>query len=204
MYNLKSCGGEEAVLCQLQQLQHLDVSDDRDHPLDLLHPLRHDVSWLLRDPHRFPHLVSLDLSGKDGLTVAALRSFLEAHPKMRFLGLMQTDACFDDFFTRELPSHSDLVITGCADERQILEALRRYPDRPYYVQKSLYYLYQYTLSYSQPRVDVIQISTSETSSLGAKPEYMERLLRIVKSKLYAGEVDIMMKFTLSALWNLTG
>ncbi|KAK8771440.1 hypothetical protein V5799_025316 [Amblyomma americanum] len=48
-----------------------------------------------------------------------------------------------------------------------------------------------------------KISTSETSSLGAKPEYMERLLRIVKSKLYAGEVDIMMKFTLSALWNLT-
>lgn len=49
-----------------------------------------------------------------------------------------------------------------------------------------------------------QISTSETSSLGAKPLYMERLLRIVKSKLFAGEVDIMMKFTLSALWNLTG
>ncbi|KAL3203573.1 hypothetical protein MRX96_011941 [Rhipicephalus microplus] len=278
MYNLKSCGGEEAS---------------------------------------FPHLVSLDLSGKDGLTVEALRSFLEAHPKMTFLGLVQTDACFDDFFTRELPANSDLVITGCADERQILEALRRYPDRPYYVQKSLYYLYQYTLTYSQPRVDVIKlilpgmaehprvlaiqmaataclynlskgtlgqkvhprwlrqivdltltamenfprnqqlqkntlltlcsdrilqdvtfdryhcarlvmdsllafddpsmnrmsvaicsilaakISTSETSSLGAKPEYMERLLRIVKSKLYAGEVDIMMKFTLSALWNLT-
>lgn len=317
MYNLKSCGGEEAVLCQLQRLQHLDVSDDRDHPLDLLHPLRHDVSWLLREPHRFPHLVSLDLSGKDGLTVNALRSFLEAHPNMSFLGLVQTDACFDEFFTRELPACSDLVITGCADERQILEALRRYSDRPYYVQKSLYYLYQYTLTYSQPRVDVIKlilpgmrehprvlaiqmaataclynlskgtlgqkvhprwlrqivtltltamenfprnqqlqkntlltlcsdrilqdvtfdryhcarlvmdsllafddpsmnrmsvaicsilaakISTSETSSLGAKPEYMERLLRIVKTKVFTHEVDIMMKFTLSALWNLT-
>ncbi|KAM7287261.1 protein zyg-11 homolog B [Ixodes scapularis] len=319
MYNLKSLSCEEVVpvLCQLQNLHHLDVSDDHDHPLDLLHPLRHDVSWLLKDPDRFPHLVSLDLSGKDGVTVCALRSFLEAHPKMSFLGLVQTDACFDDYFTRELPRSSDLVITGCADERQIMEALKRYPDRPYYVQKSLYYLYQYTQAYSEPRVDIIQlilpgmlehptvlgiqmaataclynlskstmgqkihprwlrqivmltltamenfprhqqlqkntlltlcsdrilqdvtfdryhcarlvmdslvafddpsmnrmsvaicsilaakISTSETSSLGAKPLYMERLLRIVKSKLFAGEVDIMMKFTLSALWNLT-
>ncbi|KAM7287260.1 protein zyg-11 homolog B [Ixodes scapularis] len=158
MYNLKSLSCEEVVpvLCQLQNLHHLDVSDDHDHPLDLLHPLRHDVSWLLKDPDRFPHLVSLDLSGKDGVTVCALRSFLEAHPKMSFLGLVQTDACFDDYFTRELPRSSDLVITGCADERQIMEALKRYPDRPYYVQKSLYYLYQYTQAYSEPRVDIIQ------------------------------------------------
>lgn len=319
MYNLKGLNCEEVVpvLCQLQQLHHLDVSDDRDHPLDLLNPLRHDVSWLLQKPNQFPHLVSLDLSGKDGVTVCALRSFLEAHPKMSFLGLVQTDACFDNYFTRELPATSDIVITGSADEKQILEALKRYPDRPYYVQKSLYYLYQYTQGYTQPRVDIIKlilpgmlehptvlgiqmaataclynlskstmghkihprwlrqivlltltamenfprhqqlqkntlltlcsdrilqdvtfdryhcarlvmdslvafddpsmnrmsvaicsilaakISTSETSSLGAKPLYMERLLRIVKSKLCAGEVDIMMKFTLSALWNLT-
>ncbi|KAL1415664.1 hypothetical protein MTO96_029084 [Rhipicephalus appendiculatus] len=309
MYNLKSCGGEEAVLCQLQRLQHLDVSDDRDHPLDLLHPLRHDVSWLLRDPPEFPtpRLAGLVRQGRTDRRSS--QEFLRGPPK-------------DD-----LPGPgADGCITGCADERQILEALRRYPDRPYYVQKSLYYLYQYTLTYSQPRVDVIKlilpgmaehprvlaiqmaataclynlskgtlgqkvhprwlrqivdltltamenfppepadivfwlhqlqkntlltlcsdrilqdvtfdryhcarlvmdsllafddpsmnrmsvaicsilaakISTSETSSLGAKPEYMERLLRIVKSKLYAGEVDIMMKFTLSALWNLTG
>lgn len=49
-----------------------------------------------------------------------------------------------------------------------------------------------------------QISTAETSNLGAKTDYMIRLLDIVKTKAEQGDIDIMMKFTLSALWNLTG
>ena len=51
-----------------------------------------------------------------------------------------------------------------------------------------------------------KISTLETSTLGAKPIYMETLLGIVKSKVESAtdtELDIMLKFTLSALWNLT-
>lgn len=59
-----------------------------------------------------------------------------------------------------------------------------------------------------------KISTQETSTLGAKPVYMETLLQIVRSKVQGPhqatgaapaelEPDIMLKFTLSALWNLT-
>ncbi|GFQ78435.1 protein zyg-11 homolog B [Trichonephila clavata] len=48
-----------------------------------------------------------------------------------------------------------------------------------------------------------RISTVETSNLGAKTNYMNRLLDIVKTKKEQGDIDIMMKFTLSALWNLT-
>ncbi|KAG8192667.1 hypothetical protein JTE90_009696 [Oedothorax gibbosus] len=48
-----------------------------------------------------------------------------------------------------------------------------------------------------------RISTAETSNLGAKTDYMIRLLDIVKTKAEQGDIDIMMKFTLSALWNLT-
>ncbi|GFT51966.1 protein zyg-11 homolog [Nephila pilipes] len=48
-----------------------------------------------------------------------------------------------------------------------------------------------------------RISTVETSNLGAKTDYMNRLLDIVKTKKEQGDIDIMMKFTLSALWNLT-
>jgi len=48
-----------------------------------------------------------------------------------------------------------------------------------------------------------KISTAETSLLGARPEYMKKLLSIVKAKVDEGTVDIAMKFTLSALWNLT-
>jgi len=39
--------------------------------------------------------------------------------------------------------------------------------------------------------------------LGSKPQYMAKLLEIVNQKLQAGEVDVTLKFTLSALWNLT-
>ena len=49
-----------------------------------------------------------------------------------------------------------------------------------------------------------QISTEQTSQLGAKASYMRKLLSIVKTKSETQAVDITMKFTLSALWNLTG
>lgn len=48
-----------------------------------------------------------------------------------------------------------------------------------------------------------KISTIETSMLGAQPQYMSKLLSMVRSKVQAKSVDITMKFTLSALWNLT-
>lgn len=48
-----------------------------------------------------------------------------------------------------------------------------------------------------------KISTSETSLLGSEPKYMHKLLRLVRAKKDAKSVDITMKFTLSALWNLT-
>ena len=38
---------------------------------------------------------------------------------------------------------------------------------------------------------------------GSKQQYMAKLLQIVEQKLHAGEVDVTLKFTLSALWNLT-
>jgi Zyg-11 family protein len=49
-----------------------------------------------------------------------------------------------------------------------------------------------------------KISTSETSLLGAQPQYMRKLLSLVRSKMQTKSVDITIKFTLSALWNLTG
>nr|CAD7266549.1 unnamed protein product [Timema shepardi] len=48
-----------------------------------------------------------------------------------------------------------------------------------------------------------KISTNETSLLGAQPQYMKKLLSIVRSKVETRSVDITIKFTLSALWNLT-
>ncbi|KAJ8929467.1 hypothetical protein NQ314_017847 [Rhamnusium bicolor] len=48
-----------------------------------------------------------------------------------------------------------------------------------------------------------KVSTEETSKLGAKPVYMKKLLAMVQSRVESKMSDITLKFTLSALWNLT-
>ena len=48
-----------------------------------------------------------------------------------------------------------------------------------------------------------KISTAETTVLGSTPKYMRKLLSIVRTEKEQQTVDITLKFTLSALWNLT-
>lgn len=48
-----------------------------------------------------------------------------------------------------------------------------------------------------------KVSTEETSELGARPVYMRKLLAMVQSRVESRISDITLKFTLSALWNLT-
>lgn len=48
-----------------------------------------------------------------------------------------------------------------------------------------------------------KVSTEETSELGACPVYMRKLLAMVQSRVENKVPDITLKFTLSALWNLT-
>ncbi|KAL1502767.1 hypothetical protein ABEB36_007865 [Hypothenemus hampei] len=48
-----------------------------------------------------------------------------------------------------------------------------------------------------------KVSTEETSELGANLGYMQKLLSMVQSRVDTQVSDITLKFTLSALWNLT-
>ena len=48
-----------------------------------------------------------------------------------------------------------------------------------------------------------KISTEETSELGSHSNYMKKLLSIVRDRMTDHVMDITLKFTLSALWNLT-
>ncbi|GFN83050.1 ZYG-11-like protein b [Plakobranchus ocellatus] len=48
-----------------------------------------------------------------------------------------------------------------------------------------------------------KISTEQTTILGAKARYMKKLLMLVEERLINHELDITLRFTLSALWNLT-
>ena len=49
-----------------------------------------------------------------------------------------------------------------------------------------------------------QISTEQTSVLGSKPRYIRKMLQLVQTRMESHVIDITLKFTLSALWNLTG
>lgn len=48
-----------------------------------------------------------------------------------------------------------------------------------------------------------RVSTAETSKLGASHIYMSKLLSMVEARLPEKKDDMTLKFTLSALWNLT-
>lgn len=48
-----------------------------------------------------------------------------------------------------------------------------------------------------------KITSAETSQLGSKVKYMSKLLEIVANRVSNQHADITLKFTLSALWNLT-
>lgn len=48
-----------------------------------------------------------------------------------------------------------------------------------------------------------KVSTKQTSELGATPKYMRKLLAMVQSRVDTIVADITLRFTLSALWNLT-
>ncbi|KAK3092105.1 hypothetical protein FSP39_025250 [Pinctada imbricata] len=321
MYKLLAANQDEVVpiLFELTKLVHLDVSDDVVQPLVNTNSGKFDIQQLLEHKMCLPNLTSLDISGKEGASERMIKDFLDCHPDMRFLGLALTQYCeYSMFSNDEAPDFKgSMLITGEANERQIVEALRRYVNRSNYVQKSLYTLFRLTQVMTEPREDIIKIvlpamkthlkqigvqmaataclynltkgevgprvhpaclkevvnltltamenfpnhqqlqknalltlcsdrilqdvtfdrfrcaklvmeclcqfddpsmnrmsvaicsilaakiSTQQTSQLGAKVRYMRKMLQLVKTKVDAKSIDITLKFTLSALWNLT-
>ncbi|XP_015429427.1 PREDICTED: protein zyg-11 homolog [Dufourea novaeangliae] len=323
MYNLKinESANLISVLLKLNKLRNLDISDEKDmHAVNsVLGPAKPKITDFLKAVHCMPYLTNLDLSGKGDIDPRDLKEFIKAHPHLKFLGLVSTDACYEDSLTNSANKdyRPGLVVSGTATESQILEALRRYTCRPLYLEKCLLSLFRLTHNFLEPRVDVIKlvlagmkkyphevrvqmpctaclynlskgefaimihpsilkqvveltmvamesyptnyrlqmntlltlcsdrilqdvafdkyrcaklvmnslltfnepsvirmsvaissilaakITPVETSMLGAQPQYMSKLLAIVKSRVESKSVDITMKFTLSALWNLT-
>ena len=86
-------------------------------------------------------------SGRELASVDFLLRFLAQHPKLSFLGLMMNDLSAHPVFT----NNENLTVTGKANEKQVLEALRRYHYRPKYIEKALYHLFQLT----NVRIDLI-------------------------------------------------
>ncbi len=76
LFNLSSSHSDDfvSVLCELEQLRHLDVSDEFfTQPLVTMQPTKLNVCELLEQVDALPHLTSLDISGKDGITEQLIR-----------------------------------------------------------------------------------------------------------------------------------
>uniref|UniRef100_A0A8C5DGD7 Protein zyg-11 homolog B n=1 Tax=Gouania willdenowi TaxID=441366 RepID=A0A8C5DGD7_GOUWI len=134
------------VIGQLDVLQHLDISDDKQFTSDV-------ARQLLGQPGILPALVSLDVSGRKQVTDAAVKAFVEERPGMTFLGLLATDAGFSDFLSGE----GTLKVTGEANETQICEALRRYSEREGFVREALFHLFSLTHVMEKPRPDILKL-----------------------------------------------
>uniref|UniRef100_A0A672ZTA7 Zyg-11 homolog (C. elegans) n=1 Tax=Sphaeramia orbicularis TaxID=375764 RepID=A0A672ZTA7_9TELE len=120
------------VIGQLDVLQHLDISDDKQFTSDV-------ARQLLGHPGILPALVSLDVSGRKQVTDAAVKAFVEERPGMTFVGLLATD------------------VTGEANETQICEALRRYSEREGFVREALFHLFSLTHVMEKPRPDILKL-----------------------------------------------
>lgn len=172
--NLRLVPDFNAVLLELNLLVKLDISDDKESPVDVLNRATHNVGPILRRPDLYPDLQHLDISGKEGIELEDLKKFFAFKASLgedhclKFLGLMQTDVCTNDVFLTDSNNNNvngkefaELTVTGFATEQQILNSLKSYADRPAFIQKSLCYLYNYTINdMNEPRIDMIEIILS--------------------------------------------
>ncbi|KAL3887085.1 hypothetical protein ACJMK2_027041 [Sinanodonta woodiana] len=151
MYDLKIGSDSIPVLTRLTGLVHLDVSYDS-HSISRFEnnvdSFRFKVSDLLSCTHCLPNLTSLDISGNEGLDEPILMQFLKSHYNIQFLGLALTRACRYPLFLGDKDSElkTNITVTGEANERQLLECLRRYAaNRQTYVKRALFKLYSLLL-----------------------------------------------------------
>lgn len=80
MYNLKisGCGNLIPVLLELNELRHLDISDEKDpHGFEVFAPAKPQITDFLRTLDCMPHLTTLDLSGKRCNTILVLWYFMK-------------------------------------------------------------------------------------------------------------------------------
>ncbi|KAL3887230.1 hypothetical protein ACJMK2_027177 [Sinanodonta woodiana] len=160
MYHLKIDSDSIPVLTRLTGLVHLDVSYNTISRIGINKDrFRFKVSDLLSRTHCLPNLTSLDISGNVGLKEPILMQFLESHSNIQFLGLALTHACRYPLFLGDKNSElkTNITVTGEANERQLLECLRRYANRQTYVKRALFKLCAVTHKMTEPREDILKL-----------------------------------------------
>ncbi|XP_071119076.1 protein zyg-11 homolog B-like [Haliotis cracherodii] len=212
MYNLQVTNTEDlvTVLCELTQLMHLDISSDSSQSFISIYPPKFQITSLLERTLCHPNLTSLDISGRDDVGEDLLKKYLSHHQRLRFLGLALIKACQYSMFIDECPEYrDDIVVTGEANEKQIVEALRRYSVRAVYVQRALFKLFSFSQTWLEPRKDIIKVvlpsMKSHPKQLGVQMAATACLYNLTKSelgsKLHPGCLKCVVDLTLTAMEN---
>lgn len=145
------------TIIQLHSLRHLDISLIKEKYKSYENNI---ISVILGNPHTLSELVHFEMSGwKDVITRDVLELYLETHPKLKYLGIVLNPIATDVAFSE--PNHNnfrnDLVIAGVGNEEQIKVTLKRHFERPVYVQRALYHLFQLTTVFSEARPDIFEL-----------------------------------------------
>ncbi|XP_070602014.1 protein zyg-11 homolog B-like isoform X2 [Erythrolamprus reginae] len=150
MYSLKCLKMPTAkfldVIRGLKYLVHLDISDNQYSGSEI-------AFCLLRQKDILPNLVSLDISGNKSITDEAVEAFVRQRPQMHFIGLLGTAAGFTEF----LSGQGRLKVSGGENEMQILEALKRYNERPVFVKEAFFHLFLQTCFMKITKPEILKL-----------------------------------------------
>lgn len=121
LYNLKISDAAIPVILDLPHLRHLDVSRNSHASsrfqqqvyvlLDHLTPqFSFSINQLLLEQGALNELDHLDISGCERVDVDALKQFVQCHKTLRFLGLLDCEACYESVFSEKNLITSSLVV----------------------------------------------------------------------------------------------
>lgn len=145
------------TILELRALRHLDMSLVNEKFEGIGNSA---VNVILENPHQLPNLIYLDISGwKNLCKKEALESYLDQKTNLKYLGIVLNHCCFEQMFCER--SHEkfrkDLVVAGLGSEEQIKVSLKKYYERPLYMQKALYHLFQLTTTFGNARPDIFEL-----------------------------------------------
>lgn len=155
--DLKPAPNTACIVTQLHNLRHLDMSlvQEKFETSD-----SNTINEILENYEALKNLISLDLSGwREFICKEVLLNYINNHPKMKYLGIVLNHVAFESTFCDEFsPDFTrDLIVAGLGSEGQIKVTLRRHYERPLYVQKALYHLFQLTSTFQDARPDIFEL-----------------------------------------------
>lgn len=167
---------------------------------------RPDLIMLVIDvANRFRHTFSVQMAATACLyNMTKSSNSHQLHPSI-LKAVVETDLQALEIFINEEQIVKNILLTICSDH--ILQDINFDRFRCAKLVMDVLRLYSnHTMSRMSVAICSIlaaKITTEETSKLGSSPSYMRKLLSIVETRVNDHNVDVTLKFTLSALWNLT-